>query len=183
MEKAEIRKLNKVKRAKMPNAEVRKNSSAICKLFLNSELYKNANCIMLYMPLGNEVDTRDIMQTAFEDGKKVVLPITDNEHNIVPYFAEKDTKFRIGAFWVKEPIGTSLANPKEIDVVIVPGVVFDKFGNRVGFGKGCYDGFLRDIDAVKVGICHEFQMCDEISADQFDVKMDYVITEKGIKKV
>ena len=180
MEKAEIRKQNKMKRAEMSKADARENSSVISELFLNSELYKNAKCIMLYMPLGNEVDTKDITKAAFKDGKKVVLPVTDNKNNIIPYFVKKDTEFQTGAFSVKEPIGTEKANTKEIDLVIVPGIAFDKSGNRIGFGKGCYDGFLKNINAVKVGICYEFQMCDEISADLFDVKMDYVITEKGI---
>ncbi len=179
MTKAEIRKLNKQKRAEMSRAEVLLKSSIVAELFLKSDLYKNANCIMLYMPLGNEVATDRIMKSAFEDSKQVVLPVCDIQNNIIPYYVDVNTEFKTGAYSIKEPIGTQIADTKTIDVIIVPGVAFDKSGNRIGFGKGCYDGFLKKTSAVKIGICYELQLCDEIEADSFDIKMDYVITNKG----
>ncbi len=179
MEKTEIRKINMHNRKVMSKAEVQPKSSVIAKLFLESELYRNAKTIMLYMPLGNEVDTGSIMEKAFADGKRAVLPMTDSKDKIIPYYIDADTKLKIGAYSVREPIDTQMADPNDIDIVIVPGVAFDRYGNRVGFGKGCYDGFLKDTNALKVGVCYEFQMCDTIAADQYDVKMDYVISEKG----
>ncbi len=181
MEKTEIRKQNKQRRNEMLKSEVQSKSAVIAELFVKSELYKNAKTIMLYMPLGNEVDASIIMKRAIDDGKRVVLPVTEADNKITPYFADADTRFCKGTFSVQEPTGTQKAQYDDIDLVIVPGIAFDKFGNRIGFGKGCYDGFLKNINAIKVGICYEFQVSNQISADLHDVKMDYVITEDGIK--
>ncbi len=179
MEKTEIRKLIKKKRADMSKAEVLAKSAVICSHFLKSELYKAAKTIMLYMPLDNEADTTEIMSTAFRDGKRAVLPVTDSENKIMPYYVTEDTQFKAGRFSVSEPQEAQPADSKGIDLVIVPGISFDRFGNRVGFGKGCYDGFLNKINAVKIGACYEFQICDQIPTDSYDVKMDYIITDKG----
>ena len=65
----------------------------------------------------------------------------------------------------------------------MPGIAFDKHGARVGFGKGCYDKFLAKTQAVKVGFCYDFQLCDEIETDKHDILMDYLVSEKGILKI
>ncbi len=179
MQKAEIRSQNKQQRSKMSKAEVSEKSKVICKHLFDSDLYKSANTIMLYMPLGNEVDTSSIMEKAFADGKRAVLPVMDAEDIIVPCFADTNTKFQSGRYSIQEPTDAQIADPRDIDIVLVPGIAFDKYGNRIGFGKGCYDGFLNSTKAVKIGICYDFQVCNKISADPHDVKMDYIICEKG----
>lgn len=179
--KKEIRKANKIKRSTMDKTEVFEKSSKACKVFLESDLYKNAKVIMLYMPLGNETDTTDIIKQSFTDGKKLILPVTDEKTGeITPCYFEKDSEFSQGAFSVKEPCVKDVADALDIDVVIVPGIAFDKSGARVGFGKGCYDRFLIKADAVKIGFCYEFQLYDKIPSEEYDVKMDYIITESGI---
>ena len=178
MTKSEVRKINKEKRAAMKDAEVKEKSLAIAKTFLDSEIYKNAKTIMAYMSLGNEVDTREIILSAFSDGKCVVVPITDAESGeITPCEIEKGEALKKGAFSILEPISKRIADPKQIDVVLVPGVAFDKKGGRVGFGKGCYDRFLKRADALKIGLCYAFQLCDVIEEESHDIKMDFVIAE------
>ncbi len=182
-EKSEIRDANKAARAKMNSKAVSQKSHAAEESFLKSEIYKNSNCIMLYMPLGNEVDTAEIIKDAFRDGKHLVFPVTDKSTGeITPHYAAEDTLFKRGAFSVFEPCATQVAELKQIDAVIVPGIAFDRLGNRVGFGKGCYDRLLQRTSAVKIGLCYEFQVCDEIAADPYDVKMDFLITESGMIK-
>ena len=181
--KNEIRKEFKKKRATMEKAEVLEKSRIICDLFLKSEIYKNAKVIMAYMPLGNETDTSYIIKKAFRDGKRIVLPVTDEQSgDITPCFVLEDSKFEKGAFSVTEPADKVEANTDDIDVVIVPGIAFDKKGARVGFGKGCYDRFLNKTNAVKVGFCYGFQICDDIPGEFHDVKMDFLFTEnEGVK--
>ncbi len=181
-DKAELRRQCKARRAALSESEVQQKSAAVADLFLKSEIYNAASCIMLYMPIFNEVDTLEIMKNAHQSGKKVVLPVTDVDDNITPCCADADTGFKSGRYSVQEPVGTQTAEPDEIDIVIVPGVAFDKSGNRIGFGKGCYDKFLKATKAVKVGLCYGFQLYDEIPADLYDVKMDYVICENGINR-
>ncbi|MBR5613874.1 MAG: 5-formyltetrahydrofolate cyclo-ligase [Clostridia bacterium] len=182
-EKSEIRDINKAARAKVNSKAVAQKSRVAAESFLKSRIYKNSNCIMLYMPLGNEVDTAEIIKAACRDGKRLVFPVTDKDTGeITPYYAAEDTLFKRGAFSVSEPCGTEAAELKQIDAVIVPGIAFDRFGNRVGFGKGCYDRLLQRISAVKIGLCYDFQVCDEIAADLYDVKMNFLITESGMVK-
>ncbi len=179
--KNELRKIYKEKRKLMSRAEAEEKSVLACNRFLESEMYKNARTIMLYLPLGNEADTNLIIKSAFADGKKVALPVTEQESGaITPYFVNENTEFAKGAFSVTEPLNSQAADISEIDVVIVPGIAFDKNGNRIGFGKGCYDKFLNKFDCIKVGFCYDYQICDEIPSDKYDVKMDCIITEKRV---
>lgn len=179
--KSQIREKHMAKRHAMNKAEVTEKSRAAAKAFLESGLYKNAKQIMIYLPLGNETDTSGIISAAFRDGKQLVLPVTDPKTGeITPYLYQKDTKLKKGAFSVTEPADAEPADMSKTDVVIVPGVAFDRAGNRVGFGKGCYDRVLKDTTAVKVGFCYGFQVCGKIPAEEHDVKMDFLITENEI---
>ena len=180
--KNQIREQNKSKRRAMSKDEAREKSKAAARAFTECEIYKNAKQIMVYLPLGNETDTRDVVLAAFRDGKSLVLPVTDTKTGIItPCIYEKDTELIKGEFSVSEPESIVPADMSKTDVVLVPGIAFDKSGNRVGFGKGCYDRLLKDTTAVKVGFCYDFQICDEIPACDHDVKMDFLVTENGIK--
>jgi len=181
--KETIRKTYKSKRREMSREDVIQKSCDADKVFLNSDIYKNSKLIMLYMPIGNETDTSHIIKRALADGKELVFPVTAKDSGeITPYYATKDTEFSKGAFSVREPLGTKVADESFIDVVLVPGIAFDRKGNRIGFGKGCYDKFLSRLNAVFVGFCYEFQVCDEIASDEHDIRMDYIITENGLMK-
>lgn len=179
--KNEIRREFKIKRKELKKCEVSEKSKKACDLFLESDFYKNADVLMLYMPLGNETDTTDIINRALSDGKKVVFPVTDRKSGeITPCYATAETKFEKGAFSIKEPSVLDVAEPLDIDTVIVPGIAFSKNGARVGFGKGCYDRFLVKTNAVKIGFCFELQFCEEIYAEEYDIKMDCIITENRV---
>lgn len=176
--KNRIRNEMKAKRRFMEKTEVVEKSQRAAEIFLNSEIYRSAKMIMLYMPLGNEADTSEIIKKAFADGKSLVLPVTEEATGkITPVAFEENAVFLKGGFSVAEPKNSVEVKKSEIDVVLVPGIAFDKKGARVGFGKGCYDMFLADSRAKKVGFCYEFQICEEIPADEYDVKMDFLLTE------
>ncbi len=179
--KNQIREQNKIKRRAMSKAQVAEKSKEAAKAFLQSELYKNAQQIMVYFPLGNETDTSEIISASFRDGKSLILPVTDSQSGVItPCIYEKDTVLVKGAFSVTEPLKIVPADMSKTDVVLVPGIAFDLSGNRVGFGKGCYDRLLDGTSAVKVGFCYDWQICPEITADKHDVKMDFLITENGL---
>ncbi|MBQ7901557.1 MAG: 5-formyltetrahydrofolate cyclo-ligase, partial [Clostridia bacterium] len=166
-----------------PKSDVDNKSRAAAKAFLSSIIYKSCRQLMLYMPIGNETDTSDIKEAAFNDGKKVVFPVTDAKTGeITPCYATGNTQFKQGAFSVYEPCNYDIAALTDIDVIVVPGIAFDKCGARVGFGKGCYDRLLKQSCAVKVGLCYDYQICERIDADEFDVNMDYLVTESGMIK-
>ena len=179
--KNEIRKTMKKIRNNMTQEEVLNKSVLAAGFFLESDFYKNAKCIMLYKRLGNETDTDIIIKQALSDNKKLVFPVTEEKNGkITPYYADGNTEFNIGGFSVIEPKNSVEANPVDIEVILIPGIAFDAFGARVGFGKGCYDMFLPKTKAVKIGFCFDFQLADKIPASVHDINMDYVITDKGI---
>lgn len=181
MIKSEIRTLMKEKRKSMTNQEVSRFSILAAQRFISSEIYKTANTVMLYFPLGNETDTSYILENIFKDGKRAVLPVSDiKTGKIVPSIIKKDTEMAEGAYGIKEPKNIISVNPEEIDTVIVPGIAFDKNGVRVGFGKGYYDRFLSGIKAKKAGFCYHYQVTDKITADSFDINMDYIITDEEL---
>ena len=158
--------------------EVAQKSHYAAKIFLSSELFKNAKHIMLYKSLGNETDTTDIINAAFRDGKIVSFPVTDAQSGeITPCIATRETEFEKGAFSVSEPTNTEVADVGKIELILIPGIAFSKKGSRVGFGKGCYDRLLQNSSAIKVGFCYDFQLCEEIPSEQHDVTMDYIVTE------
>ncbi len=178
-----LRKSIKAKRLEMTAEEVRIKSSLAQQNFLSSKIYQDAECIMLYMPIGNETHTETVISRAFNDGKYVVFPVTNPKTGeITAYFANQDTCFKKGAFSVNEPISMQEALPSQIDVVLVPGIAFDRKGNRIGFGKGCYDRFLSNISALKIGFCYDLQICNEFESDAYDIKMDFLVTETEIIK-
>ena len=179
--KNEIRRINKNKRAKMSQDEVITKSNACSAVLLSSDLYKKADSIMLYIPLGNETDTSQIIQSVFADRKECIFPVTDCESGIItPCRADRNTEFVKGAFSVFEPSKLCPVKPEDIDLIIVPGIAFDYKGVRVGFGKGCYDRLLKQTRAVRVGYCYDFQLCECIEGEEHDISMDFLITESGL---
>ena len=110
--------------------------------------------------------------------KNIYLPVVDgDELRIRKYDKELLKK---GSYDILEPQGEDLRDLSVIDLVIVPGVSFDKKGNRLGRGKGYYDRLLKNIKAVKIGICYNFQRADKIPADEHDVPLDGIICENEI---
>ncbi len=181
MNKNELRKINKEKRRSLLKETVIEKSKKASEFFLDSDIYKKAKVIMLYYPLGNETDTSDIFKKAQEDNKTVVYPITDVKTNeLTAVIADNETKFSKGGYSVFEPKSKNVVDKSLIDVVIVPGIAFDKSGYRVGFGKGCYDRFLENINAIKIGFCYDFQITDKILVDEYDICMNYLICEDGL---
>lgn len=180
MTKAEIRAVYKEKRSSIRTDEVLQKSKIIQDAFLASDIYKNAKQIMLYMPIKNEVLTDSIIHSAKLSGKKLIFPVTDRKtFEITPVLWDGESEFLEGAFSVNEPAFAKTADIKKTDVIIVPGLAFDKSGGRIGFGKGCYDRLLAGKSAIKVGFCYNFQIADKIPTDANDIKMTYLLCESG----
>lgn len=112
--------------------------------------------------------------------KKLLLPlIVGDDLRLLLY--EGPESLKPGPFGILEPKADGIEVPKnEIDLIIVPGVAFDKDKNRMGRGRGFYDRLLSTLNAPKVGICFGFQLIPQVPVEPFDKKMDYVITEDTI---
>lgn len=96
---------------------------------------------------------------------------------ILPY---DRSSLRLGAFHIEEPQGDEVCSIDDVELVIVPGVAYDRACNRVGRGKGFYDRLLADSRAAKIGVAYDFQVVDEIDVEPHDVGVDMVITDRGV---
>ena len=138
--------------------------------------------VMLYASFRNEADTWGIIDDLYRSGVSVVLPRTrKTDLEIYEYQGpESLAKSRFGIL-EPDPQTCSPADLSRIALVIVPGVVFDRRGGRIGFGAGYYDRFLPKVpDARKVGLCYESQIAEEVPCGEMDVRMDALLTEKGL---
>lgn len=139
---------------------------------------------MAYMDFRNEVPTGRIVEQIRLSGKKLVLPFTDKHFRLIPYEipAEGDLSDYMvnSAYGIAEPNPTACreAIAESVDLVIIPGSVFDQYENRMGYGKGCYDRFLAGLPqkAFKLALAYDFQVLPCIPADSTDVKMDKILT-------
>ncbi len=161
----------------------RENSFIIQKKFIETEYYKNSNSIFTYFAFDREVITEEIIKKAIEDNKIICLPFIDWKNKVlIPsliYNLDEIITFK------KIPIPKILRPfaKEKIDIVIVPGVVFDIYKNRIGMGGGFYDKFLKEISekTKKIALAFECQVFKEkLPVDENDVKVDIIITEKRI---
>lgn len=157
-------------------------SREITERLLGSNIYKNSKSIFCYCSMGSEVYTYDILKAALKDGKKVAVPkVLSNEGIMTAIRIENLDTLKPGRYNINEPCSNDEAN--DVDLVIVPGLLFNKRGYRVGYGKGFYDRYLKGKNLLSIGICFEFQITDLDFQNEFDIPVDYICTEKSIYKV
>ena len=174
--KSELRKKVKEDRLKIQNKEEKEeiiiNKVLSCKKVLES---KN---ILVYISTKNEVSTKILIEKLFKLKKNIYAPKVIN--NIIKFYKINSfTELEVSKFGILEPISGKEYNLSE-DVIIVPGLLFDKNMNRLGYGGGYYDKYLTNTNLCKIGICfHEF-LIDRLETFPHDVKMNMIITEKEI---
>lgn len=173
MDKDNIRKELLAKRNSLSENEIEEKSGGIRHNIENCTPFKNASKVMLYFEIGSEVKVSPLLM----DSKEFYLPKIFDESIIAVKF-DGFENLKINKFGIKEPSGNE--NEKGIDLCIVPGVGFDKNSVRIGYGKGYYDKFLSEFKGLKIGVCYDFQMVEDIPSDSHDIKMDVIITEKDV---
>ena len=147
---------------------------------ITSDLYKKSNNIFVYLSFGSEIETKNIINKAIEDKKKVYIPKIYKEDKSMKAIRLKSfNDLKENSMGILEPIDDSnYINKKDIDLILVPGVVFDFNGNRIGYGGGYYDRYLKDIKEIrnKLVLAYDFQIIDSINPEYHDVVFDYIIT-------
>ena len=184
--KNNLRKNMLYKRKNMEVHNVSAFSSIITSTIIQLPEFINCKNIMLYLSFNKEVDTYPLATWCLNNGKTVIAPYCIREtRQIIPFKINNLTTDLVkSAFGVMEPKHDLLekANIEDIDLIIVPGVVFDKHCNRIGFGAGYYDRFLskRLKNTPTIGIAYDYQIVDNISIGEYDVPLDFIITDKRI---
>ncbi|MBW9156665.1 5-formyltetrahydrofolate cyclo-ligase [Clostridium tagluense] len=184
--KDNLRKNMLKERKSMKTETVSAFSHIIMDTIIKLPEFLNCKNIMLYLSFNNEVDTYALAKWCLDNGKKVIVPYCIKEtREIIPFEINNlTTDLTKSSFGIMEPKHDILkkANTCDIDLIIVPGVVFDKYGSRIGFGAGYYDRFLpkRVKNTPTIGIAFDYQVISKIPTGTYDVPLDFIITEKRI---
>lgn len=176
MKKEDIRIRIKTQKSILSEEEKLQAAKAAFEILERHASFIMAENILMYHSLSDELSTRAFIEK-WSGRKHFFLPRVNGVNlEILPY--DRST-LRLGAFHIEEPQGDETTDIRDIELIIVPGVAYDRDGNRLGRGKGYYDRLLTSTKATKIGMAYDFQIVDEIDAEPHDVKMDFIITDKG----
>jgi len=170
-------------RNQLSDIDIIKFSKIINKKILNSKEFKNANCIGIYYPIGSEVQTFDIIRESLRMNKQIGLPRVINSQIIKFYLILEKSLGQIKL--TKEKYGVMINSDSNvdleaIDLILIPGVAFDKKCNRIGYGKGFYDKYIETANpAKKIGLAFQKQIVEHIPINKHDKKLDLIVTEKN----
>ena len=175
MDKKELRRGIRERKRAMTEEEIVTRSAALGKVFAASELYRSAKTIYGYLPYNQEVRTVPMLEQAILDGKKVAVPKVIGDEMVFIYLADL-TQVEKGYAGIPEPIADEPVAHDPTALVLMPGLAFDRTGNRMGYGGGFYDKFLADEpDHPTVALCYEFQLLPSVPREEYDVPVDVVL--------
>ncbi|MCD8508756.1 MAG: 5-formyltetrahydrofolate cyclo-ligase [Bacillus sp. (in: Bacteria)] len=145
--------------------------------------WKNAKVIGTTISTQNEIDTSAIIEKAWAEGKQIVVPkCIPKKKQLIFYQISSYDELEVSYFNLREPIPHLVKEilPSEIDLLLVPGVVFEPIGYRIGHGGGYYDRFLHDRNVMTVSLCFNMQVVEGIPKEAHDIPVKKIITENGV---
>ena len=147
--------------------------------FLRKRKFNN---LALYYPASFELNILNILEVEFLKKTKFLLPIITDKYSMHFYEWKKKDVLNVNKYGILEPLKSKPITP---NVILVPLLAFDKFKNRLGYGKGFYDKFLKKNNKnkskiISIGVAFSFQKYHKLPVNYKDVKLDYILTEKGI---
>lgn len=152
---------------------------------LSSKCWNESNVIGITISQEFEWDTRPLIEAAWEQGKKVVIPkCYPEEKELLFYKLVSYVQLESVYMNLLEPIEaeTELTKKDTIDLIIVPGLLYDYNGYRIGFGGGYYDRFLSDYPNKTLSLASQIQLMEKLPHDSYDIPVDHLITENGLKR-
>ncbi|MFQ5489982.1 MAG: 5-formyltetrahydrofolate cyclo-ligase [Phycisphaerae bacterium] len=170
----------------IPDEHSRLQSARACQLLVAQREYKNAEIIMVFLSLPGEIDTTAICLKAWQDRKRVLAPrVSWEQRRMIPVEIRSLTHdLTITDLGLREPAAGTPFLPSLIDLVVVPGLGFDEYGNRLGRGRGFYDRFLAtpDFKGVACGLAFESQFMDELPTGPLDRGVDMLVTDEKVRR-
>ncbi|MDD5097808.1 MAG: 5-formyltetrahydrofolate cyclo-ligase [Candidatus Omnitrophica bacterium] len=176
--KAQIRSKILLRLKTQEEEDRNRKSKFILNKLLKNKAFRKAKIVMFYIAFGGEVNTAEMIREAQKIGKVICVPICRKDKEIMqPAILENHAKLKLGPYGVREPATKNLLKPKDLDLVIVPGLAFDKQGNRLGRGKGYYDRFLSTLSnrADSIGLAFDFQILPLVPTNTHDVSVKQII--------
>lgn len=182
-----LRREKRALRAALDADSLERAAHLLAQRIVELPAYREAGSIAAYFAVNGEIDPAVVIESALAAGKRVYLPHLDGEAlRFAPYFHGQ--KMRLNRFRLPEPDvdRAAMLAPRDLDLVLVPLVAFDRERNRVGMGGGYYDrsfAFRQDggpASPLLVGIAHEQQRVDALKPQAWDVRLDLVVTDAGV---
>jgi len=169
MEKQKLRQLAISRLQKMADSENRQNQvELILGNFFESKIWGNSTSIGVTMATQFEFPTAQVIQRAFEMDKKIAVPKSLPRGEMVFHWIDSSTDFYKTKFGVEEPAIEDIARPNELDLLVVPGLVFNRSGYRIGFGGGYYDRYLANYNGKTCSFVFAEQLMEDWQTERFD---------------
>lgn len=181
--KRALRAKYKSLRAEITSQDKKALDEKICAATVALASFRYANTVLMYAPTESEIDVMPIARYALECGKKVAFPRCNvDEHTMdFKYVASLD-ELTVGEYSIREPLQSAESvTDFSHSICIVPGLVFDRAGYRVGYGKGYYDRFLSGYRETKLGLVYSDYILECVPRGRFDRHVDILVCEKGVK--
>lgn len=186
MQKSALRKLVREYRSEVPRERWLELSEGIQSSAAAMVSKLNAKKVHVYLasPGHLEVDTSELYNSLLALHITTVVPrVLSDSGDMESVVVNYSTRFQQNKWGIREPVDGQVASPESFDIVFVPMLAADMEGRRLGFGKGFYDRFLANTEAVKVGLCPEDFIFDRIPFEPHDVSMNFIITEFRIIRI
>ncbi|MFD1038488.1 5-formyltetrahydrofolate cyclo-ligase [Virgibacillus byunsanensis] len=183
MDKNQLRKSTIKFLKQLSESKRNKIESKLANYLFQSSIWKKSDVIGITMAQGFEWNTKIIIEEAWEQGKTVCVPKCDpREKTLTFYKLQSYEQLEVVYYGLLEPKPDEVnkIDKKLIDLLIVPGLLFDSYGYRIGFGGGYYDRFLIDFPNETVSLFSAEQLMEEVPTEPFDIAVKHLITEKGI---
>lgn len=178
MDKRQLRKDMIQKRLSLSDERFSSLNKKIQERLETLDAFLKAKKIAIYVSYRHEADTRALMKRHFDDKLLAVPRIENKEMNF--YVIHSLNELEKGYFGVDEPVTQTLMKPDDLDLIIVPLLLFDRKRNRVGYGAGYYDRYMKDLTIPKIGIAYSFQEVADTQPHALDIPLDLIITDKEI---
>lgn len=182
-EKSLLRRELKAKRRAIPSCDKKAFDREICEKLVNHPVFLEADCILLYAALPDEISTETVFAKALSLNKTVCFPRCNTENLTMTFHTVTSEKeLSLGDYGILAPgkDATAISLEGNRALCIVPALSFDKAGYRIGYGKGYYDRFLTHFHGSTVGVCYSDLLSNDLPRDRYDLAVDCVITEKDI---
>ena len=191
--KNDIRKELLQQRKDMPPEQQELWDKKVTNTLISSISYRFCDVILIYSSLQNEISTSAVINHAINAKKIVACPISDTETNTLSFrVVNSMDEFIVGGYGILEPPAANLTygeylkiNRKEtkppLAICVVPCLSYDGEGYRIGYGKGYYDRFLSTFEGTKIGLCYTNCKVKQLPRGKYDVKLDVIVTEKGVE--
>lgn len=180
-EKAALRTALRARLKALPLSARQAEDSLLFRRFLTLPQVGAAKTLLLYHGMGTEPETARLMTPLWDAGKRVCLPRCLPGNQMEARLVQKDTVLIPHPWGMLEPgADCPPVSPADIDLVLVPGLAFDRSGGRLGQGGGFYDRWLAGFSGVTVALCRESALLDRIPRDSHDLGLDLVVTRSGL---